>query len=123
MTIPQGYTLEILKASRHRPHEGTFPTPNATATEENTLCGDTLTVDLYVRNGRIKRVMYRGTGCIVSIAGAEHVAQQVENKPVNFVHSITDEHIRKWLGGGPAPARMRCANLFVRTLKQAALTI
>jgi len=131
----QEVILDHSKAPRN------FRTPDEITHEadgRNPLCGDTFTVFVDVKDGRIKDIGFQGHGCAISTASASMMTESVRGKSraeaealfARFHDLITGES--KAPAGGPAlgklevfsgvreyPVRIKCATLPWHTLKAA----
>lgn len=109
---------------------------NHSADGQNPLCGDVITLDLRVDDGKVVEAGFVGNGCAISKASASMLTESVKGRPVeevhalyeNFHHLVTrdgpaDEDalgkLRVFAGVGEFPARVKCASLAWRTLEAA----
>jgi nitrogen fixation NifU-like protein len=69
------YQEEIIQLSRKSRERGRLEDPDASARVDNPLCGDRVTVDLSVEDGRITAVGHRVRGCALCEAAAEIIAE------------------------------------------------
>jgi nitrogen fixation NifU-like protein len=109
-----------------------------TADGYNPLCGDQLTVDLRVAEGRIEEAAFKGSGCAISKASASMMTQAVKGKSREDVERLFGEFHRMVTGGldeereenglgrlkifagvRDYPARVKCASLAWHTLHAA----
>ncbi|PYS94049.1 MAG: SUF system NifU family Fe-S cluster assembly protein [Acidobacteria bacterium] len=113
-------------------------TANRTAEGVNPLCGDQLTVYLFVEDDVIKDVSFEGSGCAISKASASMMTQSVKGKTRAEVGALFDEFHRMVLGEldeeqtpnqlgrlkifagvREFPARVKCASLSWHTMHAA----
>lgn len=64
------YQQVILDHARERHGDGTVAEPHAERFEHNPTCGDEITLQLAIADGRVQELAWRGTGCSISIASA-----------------------------------------------------
>ena len=64
------YEKRLLELARNEDHVGRLTSPQMTATIDNPLCGDVVTVDLAVESGRITEIGTVVRGCILCQASA-----------------------------------------------------
>lgn len=69
------YQEEIIQLSRQSRQRGRLESPDASARVDNPLCGDRVTIDLEIRDGRITAVGHRVRGCALCEAAAEVIAE------------------------------------------------
>ncbi len=114
---------------------------NRRADGYNPLCGDKVTVHLFVEDGVVRDVGFEGSGCAISTASASMMTESIKGKSVaeaermfeRFHHVVTGE-----IGSEPAddemaalgklavfagvreyPARVKCATLVWHALHSA----
>jgi nitrogen fixation NifU-like protein len=103
----------------------------------NPTCGDDITLSLVVEDGTIEEAAFTGSGCAISQASADIMAELVMDKTVDeaielgntFLKMIRGEELtdeeRESLGEAAElkdishmPARVKCAELAWRTLSE-----
>lgn len=113
------------------------PAPTHRAEGYNPLCGDQVTLQLVVEEGRIREIAFAGEGCAISKASASLLTVMLEGKPVaealREAHAVIQmltasevevdwEHygdVAALSGVRKFPARVKCATLAWRTLEEA----
>lgn len=70
MTSDALYHEALLRLARAAVGAGRLPAPDATAERDNPLCGDDVTLDVSVREGRVAAVGHRVRGCVLCQASA-----------------------------------------------------
>ena len=68
------YRREILRLARDDAHRGRLEAADATATVDNPMCGDRVTIDLALDDGRIEGIRHHTRGCVLCNAAAALVA-------------------------------------------------
>ncbi|MBX7161811.1 MAG: SUF system NifU family Fe-S cluster assembly protein [Acidimicrobiia bacterium] len=83
---------EIILDHYRRPRsKGALPVPPAHRGHGfNPLCGDEVTVDVLVEDGRVTDVMFEGRGCAISQASASMMCELVSGKTVEAVAADFD---------------------------------
>ncbi|MBN2152942.1 MAG: iron-sulfur cluster assembly scaffold protein [Candidatus Lokiarchaeota archaeon] len=81
-------------------------------------CGDRMTFFLAIKDGTIEKANFITTGCGASVAAGAQATLLVEGKSIDEVLKIEASTIDDALGGLPADHK-HCAELAVRTLRQA----
>jgi nitrogen fixation NifU-like protein len=108
---------------------------NYTAEGYNPLCGDKITLYLFVENGIVKDVGFQGSGCAISKASASLMSSTVKGKTKEEAEEIfakfhdlvtgklTDDasieelgKLAVFAGVRDFPARVKCASLAWHTL-------
>ena len=106
-----------------------------TASGANPLCGDELTIELEVADGRVGEVTFEGRGCSISQASASMMTLYLKGRPVNETLEAVETFRQMMLTGQPTPdefgdiealsgvakfpVRVKCASLAWKTLEQA----
>jgi nitrogen fixation NifU-like protein len=129
---------EVILDHNKRPRNFRIPDPNNRKAEGyNPLCGDKITIFLYVEGDVIKDLGFQGTGCAISKASASLMTDALKGKTLaqanqlfdRFHHLVTgpasqaeaDELGKLAVLGGVReyPMRVKCASLAWHTLKAA----
>lgn len=105
----------------HNPkHHGKLLAPTHHARTENHSCGDSLSIDIAVKDGIIEEVRWTGNGCALSQGSASLLSEHVQGKREENIRRFTKDEALTLLGVAAfSPARMRCALLALETLQQA----
>jgi nitrogen fixation protein NifU and related proteins len=109
----------ILDHYRNPRNAGTIDRPDATFEDNNPLCGDKIRMDFRIRDGMIEDVKFQGRGCAISQASASLLTESIKGKPVAEVSRIGKEEVLENLGIEISPARLKCALLGLKVLKEA----
>lgn len=114
-------TIETLLELYENPeHRGELPGADMTVLGGNPGCGDIVTIHMKVSpEGKVDRIMFEGTGCTISQAAAELVAERMEGSTLSEIEALQQEIIIDELGREVVMSRPRCATLALGTLKQA----
>jgi nitrogen fixation protein NifU and related proteins len=103
-----------------RPHNfGVLESPSATYEGANPLCGDRITMQLGIRDGRVAEVAFTGRGCAISQASASLLTDEVRGMPVERAIAFRADELLDLLGIEISPARLKCAMLSLETLEHA----
>ncbi len=76
------YNQAIIDAGRDTSHAGRLDHPDASATADNPLCGDRVTLDLESENGTITRITHKTRGCLLTKAAAALLAKHSQGRPL-----------------------------------------
>lgn len=109
----------ILDHYRSPRNAGTLEQPDATFEDNNPLCGDRIRMDLKLRDGIIEDIKFKGRGCAISQASASLLTESVKGKTVAEVARIGKEEVLENLGIQISAARLKCALLGLKVLKEA----
>lgn len=86
---------------------------------ENLSCGDVITVYLNIENDIVTDVHYEAEGCVVSIASASIISENLRNKTLEEIKKLDTEYVKKLLGIDLTTSRIRCANLALEAVQKA----
>lgn len=93
------------------PYAGTMKNPDIQWEGENPSCGDTLSIDLRVKNGKITDARFSHRGCALSGASASIFLESIMGKPVSSIAKITPEKHLASIGIPISSGRLNCALL------------
>jgi nitrogen fixation protein NifU and related proteins len=103
-----------------RPHNfGILSAPSVSLEGANPLCGDRITLQLRVANGRLEEVGFTGRGCAISQASASLLTDEIKGKPMSEVEGFGAADLLDLLAIEISPARLKCAMLSHETLRRA----
>lgn len=109
----------ILDHYRNPRNAGTMTNPDATFEDNNPLCGDKIRMDLRVEDGIVTDVKFAGRGCAISMASASLLTEQIKGKPLAEIAKIGKDEVLANVGINISAARLKCALLGIKVLKQA----
>ncbi len=137
MELKQLYREIVNEHNLHPVHKGTMAAPDLVLRGVNPSCGDDITLQLKVQDGIITDAMYDGSGCAISQASVDMMADQIIGKKkeeaiklagtfVGMIKGeITDEESIEVLDEAAAlqdvahmPARVKCAVLGWHTMQE-----
>lgn len=128
---------EIINEHNLRPyHKYKLENANYTLEGVNPSCGDEITLELFIEDRVIKDAAYEGSGCAISQASADIMAEMVIGKTLDealhlsdlflkmIKEGVSDEELEELDEAGilqsvsHMPARVKCAVLGWRTMKE-----
>ena len=109
----------ILDHYRNPRNAGTLAHPDATFEDNNPLCGDKIRMDLRVEDGKVTDVKFAGRGCAISMASASLLTEQIKGMPLTEIAKIGKDEVLANVGINISAARLKCALLGIKVLKQA----
>jgi nitrogen fixation NifU-like protein len=129
------YKEILLDHYRNPRNRGPLAAATCSADGANPLCGDQIHVDADVEDGIVRGVRFSGTGCSISQASASMMTEYVQGKSVADAERAIDDFqsmmlnaeapvddfgdIEALIGVAKFPARVKCASLAWKTLRQA----
>jgi nitrogen fixation NifU-like protein len=113
------YAEEIISHYEHPHNRGQIAKPSVSFHEYNPTCGDDLTMYLKIKDNKIEEIKFEGKGCAISMASASMLTDEVKHKAIPDIEKMGFKEIVEMLGIDPGPARLKCATLSLKALKEA----
>lgn len=113
------YAENILDHYRHPRGKGKMDNPTISHTEINVSCGDEVTMELLLEDGKIQEVRWEGTGCALSQAGISMLSEELQGMNMEEAQKMDPQHIYDLFGVPVGARRTKCALLCIHTLKNA----
>lgn len=98
---------------------GLLESPSHEATEYNSVCGDEITVQLKVRDGKIQDIKFSGSGCVISLVSGSLLTEKIKGMEAREAINLTKDDVLKLLKVKITPARIKCALLSLEAVKKA----
>jgi nitrogen fixation protein NifU and related proteins len=93
----------VARAQAGRAH-GRLEQPDKTATLDNPLCGDRVTIDLKMEDGRIVKAGHRTRGCLLCEAASALIVEKAPGASKAALAGLVDQ-VRQFLQkDGPVPS-------------------
>ncbi|MGC8538754.1 MAG: iron-sulfur cluster assembly scaffold protein [Candidatus Micrarchaeia archaeon] len=115
------YAEQLLQNWEHPHNRGKLENASISWHEENTSCGDQITVYINVKDGKIDDVKFEGIGCTISMGSASITTDYVKGKDLKSIEKMGPKDVIKIIGVDPGPSRLHCATLAMRAIKLAVL--
>jgi nitrogen fixation protein NifU and related proteins len=112
------YSETLLDHFQNPRNVGELEDADASAEEENPVCGDRLRVWLRVEDGRIAEMRWKADGCAPAIAAASAASELVVGMVLAEARSVDRERITQALGGLP-PRKAHAAILAAVAVQRA----
>jgi len=106
----------ILDHYRNPKNHGTLKKATHHGEANNPICGDTLQMDIIVKNDIIEDVKFSGSGCAISQAAASILTEAVKKKSVEEALALEPKDVLELLGITLSPNRLKCGLLSLETL-------
>lgn len=111
------YRENILDHYRHPRHKGHLENPDIHYHDVNPFCGDEITIELNVKDGRIVGVAFDGSGCAISQASASMLTEEIVGMTLDEIRKLDKDYVTELLGIPIGPVRLKCALLPLKVLK------
>jgi NifU-like protein involved in Fe-S cluster formation len=98
------YQEALLRLARAATGAGRLDAPDASASRDNPLCGDDVTVDVALRQGHVTAVGHRVRGCVLCQASASLVGAIAPGRALSDIAGARAALAAMLREGGSAPA-------------------
>jgi nitrogen fixation NifU-like protein len=110
------YTERLLDHYRRPRNRGRLETDELSgqvlsAEEYNPLCGDRVTIEIRVLEGRIVEARFHGRGCALCLAAASILTETIQGQTLVDLAGLDEEAFLAELQSAIRPARLKCALL------------
>ncbi len=113
------YREQLLEIYKNPSNRGNLLKSSVRVVEKNTFCGDIITLELEIENGVIKDVAFDGDACMVAIASASLLTDEIKGRTVEEAGKITKKDILGLIGVELTTSRVKCAMLILDALNSA----
>src|SRR5688572_4829471 len=96
------YRRELLRLAADATGAGHLASADASASVHNPACGDRVTVELALDEGRVAALAHVTHGCVLTQASAALLAGTARGRDAASLGELADS-VRDFLKGGPAP--------------------
>ena len=111
------YREAILDHYRHPRNKGHLEAPDISYHDHNPFCGDEITIELKIENGKVVEAAFDGRGCAISQASASMMTEEIIGKSLDELREWSKDDILDLLGIEIGPVRLKCALLPLKALK------
>ena len=114
------YQENILDHYENPYRRGTMAHPSLEFRDLNPLCGDEVCIQARLdEHDCLAEVCFDGKGCVISLAAASMLMEEIEGKPLEAVKQLDRQAMLDLLGIPLTAMRVKCAMLALRTLEKA----
>ena len=113
------YKEHILELYKSPENFGILENATHKHTETNASCGDEITMQLLVKDGRIADVKFYGSGCVMSTVSSSMLSSKVKGMSVENAKKLGREDIIKMLKINVNAGRIKCVVLPLYAVKNA----
>lgn len=89
---------------------GTLPAPTHQARGHNPQCGDDLSVELQLEQGRVRDIRFQGQGCAICMASASMMSEAVKGQEIELARQL-QQRFRAVLTGQLEPEAAQLGKL------------
>ncbi|SFX41332.1 nitrogen fixation protein NifU [Thermoactinomyces sp. DSM 45891] len=136
MSLDDLYRRVIMDHYQHPRNKGTFEDGTVSIELNNPTCGDRISLQLHLKEGKITKAMFTGEGCSISLSSASMMTEAVKGLTYEQALELVDlfsrmmqgeeidiekfplEDIEALTGVAKFPARIKCATLAWKALEK-----
>ncbi len=111
LNLKNVYNDHLLEHYHHPQNKGTLVNPSLSSGVYNPSCGDSVSVQARVEDGRITEAKFQATGCVISCAAASMIVDVSIGKTVEEVAAYDKNTMLGLLKIELGPNRLRCGLL------------
>jgi len=112
------YQQTLMDHYRYPRNRGTLEGADFKSGLYNPSCGDKVSMEGCVQDGVLIKVMFEGTGCVISQATASLLTELVLGKSIEDIVALDNEFLHTILGMELGPIRFKCALLPLQALQE-----
>jgi len=117
MKSAEFYKERLLEHYNHPRHTERLSKVDFASEEFNHSCGDQVHIEGSIKDGKIEKVAFTGSGCVVSQAAASMLMEECIGKTIFEVIGYDRYFIEHLIGVPMGPTRLRCAMLALYALQ------
>lgn len=115
------YTEIIIDEAKYPQNKGTLEHPDISQHDANPMCGDSITLQMRIKDHTIDDIKWDGKGCTICTACTSVLTQLIKGKDIDHAKNMNKETILSELGLEhliqQSPIRIKCALLSLKVLK------
>lgn len=112
----------IHEHSRHPRNYGPLEAPDYRGEDVNPFCGDRVRIELALTDGAVRVARFQGDLCAISKAASSLLTEIAIGLTLDQLRAMSDERLLQSLDATIPPARVQCALLPLRVLRNAITT-
>ncbi len=110
------YQEELMDIYKDPAHKGILEDATHHSHGTNPMCGDEITLQLKINEGKITDVKFDGDACAVSVIASELLSDHIVGKTVQEAQAITKDDLLMMIGINLTTSRVKCATLALNAL-------
>lgn len=111
-------TDELLELSKNPKYYQIIDNPTHQTGQENVLCGDSINIQIIVKDSIITQAGFTGMGCALTIASGSKLIQKIINKDLKDIDLSEINWLESFDPAIPV-GRHKCVLIAIATLKEA----
>ncbi|MBT4349537.1 iron-sulfur cluster assembly scaffold protein [bacterium] len=111
------YAQNVMDHYKCPRNQGEIDNPSMSGKQVNRSCGDTLVVDLKVKDDKIIDLKFQGQGCAISQAAMSILSESIIDQTIEQVLILKHKDVLKLLGVEVGQRRFKCVLLGLLTVQ------
>lgn len=87
--------------------------------DDNPLCGDVISIQLRLQDGRVAEAWFEGDGCCISQSAASMLVEKIEGKTIEEVQKFSADDMLQLFQAKLTPNRQKCCLLSWKVVQSA----
>lgn len=112
------YREQLMEHYKNPQNKGMIDDPTLQTDKKNPMCGDMISLQVKIDDGKIKDIKFNANACAVTVASASILTEEVIGKTIDEVKSFTKERLLDLLGVELTTSRIKCAVLALEALQE-----
>lgn len=112
------YKEHIMELYRSQKNCGLLENLTHEHSETNSSCGDEITLQLIVKDGKIQDAKFNGSGCVMSLVSSSLLTDKIKGMDLKDAKKLSKEDILKLLKIKINPSRVKCVLLPLEALRR-----
>ncbi len=110
------YREQLMEHCKNPQNRGKMDGAQVEVSGNNPLCGDAISMQLKVNDGKIESIMFDGSACAVTVASSSVLTEAIKGKSLEEAKKMSKEELLDLLGVELTTSRVKCASLPLETL-------
>ncbi len=111
---------KILQHGRLSSYKKRLKNPAISVKMENPMCGDSIVIDIKIKDNQASDISFSGEGCLISQSAASLLVEEAKKvKDISKLKKFNEKTVFKLLGIKLTLSRVQCGMLGLNALKKA----
>lgn len=115
------YKEELMEYYRYPRNKHKVDDANFSFGQNNPSCGDSISIEGKIVDGKVVSLGFDGSGCVISQAAASMLTEACLGKTIEQIEAMTKDDILAMIGLQLGPTRLKCALISLYALQQGIL--
>jgi len=112
------YKEEIMELYSEKPNFGNLENKTHQAKNHNPSCEDEITLELEIKDGKIKGAKFSGKTCFISTISSCVLTENIKGLTLEEAKKLSKKDMDKFLGINITPLRIKCELLALEALQK-----